>query len=118
MWHDLVVGSKHKLIPSVIGDMKVVKSKSLTNNAVSYSGPPTLIAKRSAKHSGSSAFWHLRDMNRVRTLREFTDSVQDKSSKEKKMMIVTVDGDPDRNPRYINTINCAIDYFNEHYLDA
>ena len=98
--------------------MKVVKSKNLTNNAVSYSGPPTVIAKRSTKHSGSSAFWHLRDTNRVRTLREFTDSVQDKSSKEKKMMIVTVDGDPDRNPRCTNTINCAIDYFNEHYLDA
>ena len=98
--------------------MKVVKSKNLTNNAVSYSGPPTFIAKRSAKHAGSSAFWHLRDMNRVRTLCEFTDSVQDKSSKEKKMMIVTVDGDHDRNPRYTKTINCAIDYLNEHYLDA
>ena len=52
--HDFVVGSKHKLIPSVIGDMKVVKSKDLTNDGGTYSGP-TYIALRSAKHSGSSA---------------------------------------------------------------
>ena len=37
--HDFVVGSKHKLIPSVIGDMKVGKSKDLTNDGVTYSGP-------------------------------------------------------------------------------
>ena len=56
--HDFVADYKHKLIPSVIGDMKVVKSNDLTNDAVSYSGP-TYIAIRSAKHSGSSAFHHL-----------------------------------------------------------
>ena len=28
--HDFVVDFKHKMIPSVIGDMKVVKSKDLT----------------------------------------------------------------------------------------
>ena len=39
--HDFVVGSKHKLIPSVIGDMKVVKSKDLTNDAVTYSDQHT-----------------------------------------------------------------------------
>ena len=36
--HDFVVAAKHKLIPSVIGDMKVVKSKDLMNDAVTYSG--------------------------------------------------------------------------------
>ena len=48
---DFVVGSKIKLIPPVIGDMKVVKSKVLTDEAVNYSGH-TKIAIRSAKHSG------------------------------------------------------------------
>ena len=86
------------LITSVIGDMKVVTSKDLTNDAVSYSGP-TYIAIRSTKHSGSSVFQHLRDMNRVRSLPEFTDSFQDKSFKEKKVITVTVDRDPDKNPR-------------------
>ena len=115
--HDLVVGYKHKLIPSVIGDMKVVKSKNLTNDAVNYSSP-TYIAIMSAKHSSSSAFHHLRDMNRVRSLPDFTGSFQDKSSKEQKVMIVTVDGGPDEISRYTNTINCLTDYFNEHDLDA
>ena len=32
--HDFVVGSKHTLIPSVIGFMKVVKGKDLTNDGV------------------------------------------------------------------------------------
>ena len=49
--HNFVVGSKIKLIPPVIGDMKVVKSKVLTNESVNYSGH-TKIAIRSAKHSG------------------------------------------------------------------
>ena len=39
--HDFFVGSTHKLIPSVIGDMKVVKSQNLTNDAASYFGPYT-----------------------------------------------------------------------------
>ena len=115
--HDFHVGSIHKLIPSVIGDTKVVKSKDLTKDAVSYSGP-TCIAIRSTKHSGSLAFQHLHDMNKVRSLPELTDSFHDKSSKEKKLMVVTADRDPDENPRYTNTINCATDYFNEHDLDA
>ena len=115
--HDFVVVSKQKLILSVIGDMKVVKSKGVTNDAVSYSGPP-YISIRSAKHFDFFALHHLRYMNRLQLLPEFTDSFQDKSSKEKKVMIVTVDGSPDENPRYANTINCAIDYFNEHDLDA
>lgn len=115
--HDFVVGSKHKLVPSVIGDMKVVKSKDLTNDGVTYSGP-TYIAIRSAKHSGSSAVHHLQDMNRTRSLPEFAESFRNQQSLEKKVMIVTVDGGPDENPRYSKNINCAIEYFCEHDLDA
>ena len=51
-------------------------------------------------------------MNRVRSLFGFTDSFQDKSSKEKKVVVTVI-----RDPRYINTVNCATDYFNEHDLD-
>ena len=48
--HDFVVAPKHKLIPFVIADMRLVKSKDLTNDAVTYLGA---IYKgiRSAKHS-------------------------------------------------------------------
>ena len=49
--HDFVAGCKIKLIPQVIGNMKVVKSKVVTNDAVNYSGQ-TNFAIRSAKHSG------------------------------------------------------------------
>ena len=73
--HDFIVGSRHKLILSVVGDMKVVKSKYLTNDGVTYSGP-TYIAIRSANRSGSSAFHHIQDMNRARSLPEFTESFQ------------------------------------------
>jgi len=59
--HDFVVAAKQKLIPSVIGNMKLVKSKDLMTDAVTYSGA-TYICIRSAKHSGSSAFAHLQDM--------------------------------------------------------
>ena len=61
---------KHKLIPSFIGDMKLAKSKDLTNDAVTYSGA-TYIGARSAKHSASSAFSHFQDMMRVCSLPEF-----------------------------------------------
>ena len=78
--HDYVVGFKHMLIPSVISDLTVVKSKDLSNDSVSYSGP-TLIAIRSTKNSGSSAFRRLRDISRVRSLPEITDTFQDQLSK-------------------------------------
>ena len=65
--HDFVVAAKSKLIPSVIVDMKFVKSKDLTNDVVTYSGA-TYIGIRSAKHSASSTFAHFEDMMRVRSL--------------------------------------------------
>lgn len=71
--HDHVAGSKHKLIFSVIRDMKVVKRKDISNDAVNYSGP-TNIPIRSTKYSGSSAFHHLHAMNRVYSLPEFINS--------------------------------------------
>ena len=40
-------------------------------------------------------------MNKVHSLPEFTDSFQYKSSKGKKVMIVTVDEGPDEIPSYI-----------------
>ena len=61
--HDYVVAQKHKLIPSVIGDMQI-QANQILGGAVTYSGP-TYIAIRSAKHSGSSAYHHLQDMKRI-----------------------------------------------------
>ena len=71
--HDFVVAPNQKLIPSVIVDMKLVKSKDLTNDAVAYSGA-TYIGIRSTNYSGSSAFAYFQDMIRVRYLPEFARS--------------------------------------------
>ena len=109
-----VVGSKHKLIHSVTGGVKVVKSKDLTNDDASYYGP-TYIAIRRSKHSGSSVFHHLREMNRVCSLPEFTESFQNQLSREKKVVIVTVDRSLHESPRSSNT---TTEYFCEHNLDA
>ena len=84
--HDFVVAPKHKLIPSVIGDMKLVKSKDLTIDAVTYSGA-TYKGIRSAKHSASSEFAHFQDMMRVRSLPEFATGFQTDRHEEKKAMI-------------------------------
>ena len=103
--HDFVVAPKQKLMLSIIGDMTLVKSKDLTNNAVTYSGA-TYISIRSAKHSASSTFAHFQDMMRMHSLPEFATSFQTDRHEEKKVMIVTVDGGADENPRYEKTINC------------
>ena len=112
--HDFAVAKMHKLIPSVISDMTI---KTLPKDAVSYSGP-TYIGIRSAKHSESSAFHNLQDMKRIRLLEEFQRSLKNDEGEYKPVMIVTVDGGPDENPRYKKTIDSAIDYFNSFDLDA
>ena len=89
----------------------MVKSSDLASNATTYSGP-TYVAIRSAKHTGSSAYSHLQDMKRIRSLPEFAESFKFDET-EKKIMIVTVDGGPDENPRYQKTI-C----FEDYQLDA
>ena len=48
------------------------------------------------------------------TLPEFSSSFENEQQQEKKVMVVTVDGGPDENPWYTNTIKCAIEYFVEH----
>ena len=115
--HDFVVAPKHRLMPSVIDDMKFVKSKDLTNDGVAFSGA-TYIGVRSVKHSASSAFAHFQDMMRLCSLPEFAMSFQTDRHEEEKFMIVTVDRGPHENPRYEKNINCSVKYFVENGLDA
>ena len=86
-----------------------VRENDFTGDAVTYSGP-TYCAIRSAKHSGSSAYHHLQHMKRIRLLDIFDGSFKN-NGEAKPVMIVTVDGVPDENPRYIKTVERAIDYF-------
>ena len=112
--HDFVIAPRHKLVPSMIASMTVKKNSKM---AVTYSGP-TYVGIRSAKHSTSSACHHLFDMKRIRGLDEFRESLFCDDGSSKPVMIITVDGGPDENPRYSKTVMCSIDYFVSCNLDA
>ena len=56
-------------------------------------------------------------MMRVRSLPEFATSFQTDRHEEKKVMIVTVDGGLDENPRYEKTINYSIKCFVSNGFD-
>ena len=113
--YDYVVASRHKLIPSVTGDMQV-RENDFSRDAGTYSAP-TYCAIRRAKHSGSSAYHHLHNIKRIWSLDIFDGSLKN-NGEAKPVMIVTVDGGPDKNPGYTKTIECAIDYFLSQNLAA
>ena len=68
-------------------------------------------------NTGSSAYHHLQDMKRIRSFDIFDGSFKN-NGEAKPVMIVTVDGGPDKNSRHRKTIECAIDYFLSQDLDA
>lgn len=114
--HDFVVAANHKLIPSVIAGC-VIKSGQLgRTEAVGYSGP-TYVAIRSGKHCSSTAFSHGLDFNRMCELPEFDQIIQYQGT-VKPIIIITVDGGPDENPRYKKVISMAIHHFVQYNLDA
>ena len=57
-------------------------------------------------------------MKRIRELPEFEKRYKKSKNEGKPVMIVSVDGRPDENPRYQKTIACAIDYFHTYDLGA
>ena len=56
-------------------------------------------------------------MMRVCTLPEFATRFQNNKHEEKKVVFDTVDGGPNKNPRYEKTVNCSTKYFVENGLD-
>lgn len=95
--HDWVVGSKHKLIPSVYAGITVDSNGFGNPASVSYSGP-TYIAVRNGKCDSSTAESHGLDIHRLTELPEFKDICKIGDS-FKPVWIITVDGGPDENPR-------------------
>ncbi|KAL4705432.1 hypothetical protein ACJJTC_002190 [Scirpophaga incertulas] len=91
--------------------MRIEKGGMGRPDAVTYSGP-TYIAIRSGKHSSSTAKTHHSDFNRILQLPEFADFAS------KPVVIFSVDGGPDENPRYPKVIASAIKKFKELNLDA
>ena len=117
--HDFVKAPRHKLIPDVYAgiDLKASTNEFGNQRTVGYSGP-TYIAIRSAKHSQSTAYAHLEDIKTLSNIPEFKDIMLTSDLLHKPVRIITCDGGPDENPRYPKTIECAIDQFVEHNLDA
>lgn len=97
--HDWVVAERHKLIPSVYAAVEVESELFGNRTAVGYSGP-TYIAIRSGKHDSSTASSHALDFQTLLELDEFRKFAKTPAGDVKPVVIVTVDGGPDENPRY------------------
>ncbi|CAF1644201.1 unnamed protein product [Adineta ricciae] len=110
--HDWTVAPRHQLTPSVYAGCMIND-----NNDVGYSGP-TYIAIRSAKHDRSDANSHACDFDRLVGLKEFEKSARDYTGQVKPIVIITVDGGPDENPRFPKTLVAAIRKFRKYNLDA
>lgn len=115
--HDWVVAGCHKLIPSVYAGIVIKHEEIGSRSAVTYSGP-TYIAVRSGKHSSSTALSHANDFNRLLNLSEFSGVMKTNTGHVKPVLMITVDGGPDENPRYDKVICVAIHHFLENDLDA
>ena len=82
-----------------------------------YSGP-TYVAIRSAKHDQSNADSHATDFHRFVDLKEFEKVARDETGEVKPIVIITVDGGPDENPRFPKTLVASIKKFQKYNLDA
>ncbi|CAF4098835.1 unnamed protein product [Rotaria sp. Silwood2] len=110
--HDWVVAPRHQLTPSVYAACLLSEDGDL-----GYSGP-TYVAIRSAKHDLSSADSHAIDFDRLVCLKEFEKVARDETGQVKPIVIVTVDGGPDENPRFPKTLVASIKKFRKYNLDA
>lgn len=114
--HDFVVASGHKLTPSVIAGLEIDSGK--LHSAVTASGP-TFIGIRSAKHDSSVAATHASDLRHLYAdVDQFRNLLHHPDGTTKPILIILVDGGPDENPRYKETIKFACDNFVKLQLDA
>lgn len=107
--HDWVIANEHKLIPSVYAGLTIQNNYFGKSDAVGYSGP-TYVSIRSGKHSSSTAKTHAVDFERLLKLSEF-DEITKFQGTVKPVVIFTVDGGPDENPRYGKVINHAVQFY-------
>ena len=84
---------------------------------MSYSGP-TYVAIRSGKHSSSTAFSHSLYMEKLFQLSDFDTITKTADKQIKSVVIITVDGGPDENPKYLIVINTALHHFVDKNFDA
>lgn len=96
--HDFIVGERHKLIPSVYAGISIKPNGNGNPDAVTYSGP-TFIAIRSGKHAQSTAATHAHDFQTLINEKGFSEFIRDAKGDVKPIVVFTVDGGPDENPR-------------------
>ena len=108
--HDFVIGSKHKLTPSVIGKCEIDPVKGVT-----YSGL-TFVSIRSSKHNNSSALTHIEDLSDM--IDKNLDLFESDDNDFKPVLIKTVDGGPDENPRFEKNILGACQVKRKYKHDA
>lgn len=97
--HDFMIGERHKLTPSVYAGISIKPNGKGDPNNVGYSGP-TFITIRSGKHAQSTAATHAYDINTLMKEPSFSEILKTDKGDVKPIMIITVDGGPDENPRY------------------
>ncbi|CAF3921937.1 unnamed protein product [Rotaria sp. Silwood1] len=126
--HDFVLAPGHKLIPSGIDSNLALKRKILNlllvyaacvineKKDVSYSGP-TYITIRSGKHDSSTAETHHHDFSLLFDSKEF-EPVMKINGQCKPIVIISVDGGPDENPRYAKTLASGVNLFKQYQLDC
>lgn len=83
---------------------------------MSYSGP-TYIAIRSAKHDSSTAATHGADFEVLVDDPLFSPFARTESGAMKPIVIITVDGGPDENPRFQKPLSVAAHHFTKNNLD-
>ena len=110
--HDFCVGSRHLLVPSVIAHC-VIDPKT----GVTYTGT-TYIAVRSSKHNNSTAFSHQEDLKKFMQLYPQVFKISESEDEIKPVIIKSVDGGPDENPRYENNKKMACKTFLDNNLDC
>lgn len=115
--HNFGVAERHKFISSVTAGVTVEQNGLGNPKAVSYSGA-TNIAIRSGKHSSSTPETHAVDLERIMHLENFASLTKCADGSIKAILIITVDGGPNENPRFPRVISCAIQNFKKFNLDA
>lgn len=115
--HDWAVADRHKLIPSVYAGIAIKDNAFGDRSGVTYSGP-TYVAIRSGKHSKSTAYSHARDFDHLYELDSFGAFLKTSNGDSKPVLIISVDGGPDENPRFQKNIEIAIHNFLTRKLDC
>ena len=102
--HEWVVAAKHVLVPSVYDGIEIQKDGLGKSESVTYSDS-TYIDTRSGIHCLTSGYVHRLDYKRLLELEVFNFITKNQNKLVKFILIFSVDGGPDENPRYQNVID-------------